>query len=219
MTIAISGMTSSGKSSLVDNLAQHFPNSLKLNEFDPNDEMFNTMLKWHLDHKPHATLTFETYIMASHVRNFQKVQEEFYAQKMDPKQDFIFLDRFCVEHLIFGEVAFSKIDPEALGVYLAASNQLINKNVLPDFAIFLDLSFENFKKRLFTRNRKSEIDSWSSNEEYWKKLHSLYRPTFERLCKENNIKYYILDTNNLDIQQVLDNTITIIQQHKNIQNN
>lgn len=211
MTIAISGMTSSGKSSLTSNLHNHFQNSLRLNEFEEDDEMFYTMLKWHLDHKPHATLTFETYIMASHVRNLRQLKDEFENKKMNPEKDFIFLDRFSVEHLIFGEVAFNDIDPEAFEVYQAATSKLISKDALPDYAIFLDLSFESFKERIFERNRKSEIESWDSNEEYWKRLHGLYKVTFERLCKEYNVKYFIVNTDGLKKEQTFEKVLNLIK--------
>ncbi|SYV93084.1 Deoxyguanosine kinase, partial [Mycoplasmopsis synoviae] len=46
MLIGISGMISSGKSTLSKNLNKHYKKSMLLNEFQEEDVVFNTMLDW-----------------------------------------------------------------------------------------------------------------------------------------------------------------------------
>ncbi|MGV2393628.1 UNVERIFIED_CONTAM: deoxynucleoside kinase [Campylobacter lari] len=45
MIIGISGMIGAGKSTLSKNLAAEFPDSLMLEEFEEDNEVFNTFLK------------------------------------------------------------------------------------------------------------------------------------------------------------------------------
>ncbi|SYV97290.1 Deoxyguanosine kinase, partial [Mycoplasmopsis edwardii] len=46
MLIGISGMISSGKSTLTKKLHEHFNSSLMLEEYEENNVVFNTFLKW-----------------------------------------------------------------------------------------------------------------------------------------------------------------------------
>ncbi|SYV97288.1 Deoxyguanosine kinase, partial [Mycoplasmopsis edwardii] len=46
MVIAISGMIGSGKSTLSKELSNIYNNSILVEEFSDNDEVFNTFLKW-----------------------------------------------------------------------------------------------------------------------------------------------------------------------------
>ncbi|SYV92542.1 Deoxyguanosine kinase, partial [Mycoplasmopsis synoviae] len=47
MIVAVSGMISSGKSTLVKKLNSHYENnSLYLDEYKKDDEIFSTMLRW-----------------------------------------------------------------------------------------------------------------------------------------------------------------------------
>ncbi|SYV94811.1 Deoxyguanosine kinase, partial [Mycoplasmoides gallisepticum] len=54
-----------------------------------------------------------------------------------------------------------------LNAYQAMFDMMIDKNEIPDIAIFLDVNFENFKKRLFKRNRKVEVNNFDENLDYW----------------------------------------------------
>ncbi|EPL02845.1 deoxynucleoside kinase family protein, partial [Chlamydia psittaci 02DC14] len=46
-----------------------------------------------------------------------------------------------------------------LEAYDALFSKLISKEELPDFAIYLDITFDTFKKRIFERGRESEINN------------------------------------------------------------
>ncbi|QIW62554.1 deoxynucleoside kinase [Mycoplasmopsis gallinacea] len=209
MKIAISGMISSGKSTLVNHLASHFQKiapSDFLKEFKEDDEIFNNLLKWHLEHIPNVTLAFETYVLDSHISELE-IKEANLKSKY--KQYYIFLDRFSVEHIIFSKIAFDT-NSRQWKAYQKIANSLINASNIPDFVIFLDLDFETFKKRIFARNREVEIANWETNEAYYKKLHSNYKDNFISLCNQYQVRYEIIDTNELNEEEVLKKAIALI---------
>ncbi|TNK94613.1 hypothetical protein C4M98_04210 [Mycoplasmopsis pullorum] len=91
---------------------------------------------------------------------------------------------------------------------------MINPTNIPDFVIFLDVDFDTFKKRLFKRNRRAEVDNWDTNYDYYKKMHSTYKQNFVDLCHEYNVNYVIINTNNLDENEVLKASVDLIEQNR-----
>ncbi|MBN0919468.1 deoxynucleoside kinase [[Mycoplasma] gypis] len=216
MIIGISGMISSGKSSLSEKLHKEYKTSKMLIEFDEDDEVFNTFLKWLYEKKPDLTIGFQSYIVESHSTKFNKVIDDYQAQGLNPKKDHIFLDRFSLEHYIFAKINLMQKGKRYLEAYDALFEHLITEHELPDLAIFLDINFETFKKRIFQRGRKSEIDNWEKNIDYFKILHESYLATFEELAKKYNLKYEVIDTNNLTEQEVLAKAKEIIEKYSSL---
>ncbi|QIW62693.1 deoxynucleoside kinase [Mycoplasmopsis gallinacea] len=202
MIVAVSGMISSGKSTLVKQLAQKCGvNNLILDEYDPKDFVFENLLSWFLQHKPNVGLSFDIYVIDSHVERVHQIREKMVKNNLE--NSFIFLDRFPLEHCIFAFVDFGYIqDKKYLQVYKAGLNELITPESLPDFVIYLDMDFETFKKRLFKRNRPAEVNNWSKNITYWEKLHSIYKKEFIKMCEEFNVQYQIIDTNGKSEEEV-----------------
>ena len=190
MIIGISGMIAAGKSSLSEKLHKYYKTSMMLHEFEEDDEVFNTFLKWLYENKPNLTIGFQSYIVENHSSKFAEILTKFESMKLDEIRDHIFLDRFSVEHYIFAK--------------------LITKSELPNFSIFLDISFDTFKKRIFQRGRESEINNFSENYEYFKNLHENYFKIFKEIAKRFKLKYYIIDTNNKTEEEVFLEAINII---------
>lgn len=213
MKIAISGMISSGKSSLTTALVEYyskFKPATFLSEFKEDDIVFHNLLKWHLQRRANVTLAFETYVMDSHISELTNIE----AQMKRKYDEFdIFLDRFCVEHIIFAQNAFD-LSSRHWKSYKKMVDQMINPTNIPDFVIFLDVDFDTFKKRLFKRNRSAEVDNWDTNYDYYKKMHSTYKQNFIDLCHEYNVNYAIINTNNLDENEVLKASIDLIEQNR-----
>lgn len=92
--------------------------------------------------------------------------------------------------------------------------KLISKDELPDFAIFLDINFETFKKRIFTRGRQSEVDNWDENYEYFRNLHENYFKIFKEIAQKFGLKYVVIDTNNLTEKEVFNKALDIIESEK-----
>ncbi|MGY6171788.1 deoxynucleoside kinase [Candidatus Mycoplasma pogonae] len=211
MIIGISGMISSGKSTLTQQLASHYPASQKLLEFEEDDEVFNTFLKWFYEQKENLSIGFQTYIIEAHSSKFNKLYQDYYAQNLDYQNNHIFLDRFSLEHYIFAKVNLKQKPEKYFKAYDLAFRTLINKEELPDFAIYLDMSFETFKERFFKRGRQVEVDQWDINQAYFYNLHKVYKEIFIQLCHEFNLKYFIIDTEGKNEDQVFVEAIVLIE--------
>ncbi|AAZ43561.1 deoxynucleoside kinase [Mycoplasmopsis synoviae] len=210
MKIAISGMVASGKSTLTKKLhTEYFKNSFMLKEYEEDDEVFEKLLKWKLEKKPNVVLPFEVYIMDNHIEKMKKLYKEYLAKD----NYYIFSDRFSIEHQIFAITAFEK-EPHKHKTYLDVVNSIIVPEVLPDYIFYLDVTYETFEKRFLKRQYKSEMDTYHKNKEAFKKLHTIYKENFVNLCKEFNLKYHIVDVNNLDENEVAQKVASLIQNLK-----
>ncbi|APJ38531.1 deoxynucleoside kinase [Mycoplasmopsis pullorum] len=215
MLIGISGMISSGKSTLTKNLVKHYQdNCLYLNEYEENDEVFNTFLKWLYSGKKNISLGFQCFVVENHLNRVDRILEEFHDLKMKKNSDFIFLDRFSLEHYIFAMINFENAQSRFFNAYQKAFEVAVTKKQLPNFVLYLDLDFSTFKDRLFARGRAVEIKNWDLNEEYFKVLHQAYQDHFINLCQKYKIDYAIIDTNNLNAREVTKEAIRILEEYK-----
>lgn len=217
MVIGISGMIAAGKSQLSDKLYKHYEDSIMLHEFEENDEVFNTFLKWLYEKQPNLTIGFQSYIVENHSAKFAEVYKKYQSENKDPKKSHIFLDRFSVEHYIFAKLILKEKEPKYLEAYDALFERLITHEELPDFAIFLDISFDTFKKRILKRGRDSEIANFDDNFDYFQNLHANYLKIFKEIADKFNLKYFIIDTNNKSEQEVFVEATKIIEnESKNV---
>lgn len=218
MIIGISGMIAAGKSSLSEKLHNYYKTSIMLHEFEEDDDVFNTFLKWLYENKPNLTIGFQSYIIENHSTKFAQLIEDFNKLKLNKINDHIFLDRFSVEHYIFAKLILSKKEKKYLEAFDALFAKLITKSELPDFALFLNISFDTFRKRIFQRGRKSEIENFDANYSYFKQLHESYFEIFKQIAKKFNLKYFVIDTDGLTENQVFDKAIEIINHETEKQN-
>ncbi|WP_330463591.1 deoxynucleoside kinase [Metamycoplasma gateae] len=212
MIIGISGMIAAGKSSLSNKLIEHYPNSLLLKEFEEDDEVFNTFLKWLYEKKENLTIGFQSYIIENHSAKFADI----FKKLMDkPNKDrHLFLDRFSIEHYIFAKLILKEKEPKYLEAYDALFTKLITKEEMPDLVIFLDINFETFKKRIFERGRASEVENWDINYEYFKNLHQNYYKIFKELADNFQLNFRTINTNELTEEQVFETVLKIIDEEE-----
>lgn len=211
MLIGISGMIGSGKSTLTKKLTNHYKTSMALKEFEDDDEVFNQFLKWLYNKTPNLTIGFQSYVVENHTSKLAALFEEFKSLNKKHSQDHIFLDRFSIEHYIFASVNLTS--QKYMDGYDSLFSHLITQEETPDLAIYLDMSFDTFKKRLFERGRQVEIDNYDLNEEYFKNLHSVYKSIFEKQAQKFKMDYIILDTNNMDETEVFNKVVDIIENY------
>lgn len=209
MLIAISGMISSGKSTLSKKLTKAFPGSVLVDEFSEKDEVFNTFLSWFYNKKKNLSLGFQSYVLESHLDKVNKVISK-NQHLLNSKNSHIFIDRFLIEHYIFASLGLKEKEKKYFSGYCALFEKLIYSEKLPNLVIFLDVDFVNFKDRFTKRGRLIEISTWEKNQKYYQDLHKIYKPTFQQLVKKYQINCQILDTNNLIEEQVLEKVIKLI---------
>ncbi|WP_326494997.1 deoxynucleoside kinase [Mycoplasmopsis felis] len=212
MVIAISGMIGSGKSTLSKQLNQHYHKSYLLEEFAQDDDVFNTFLKWVYEKEPNIDIAFQSYIIESLSDTFTK-KEKLFLKDRNHKEHYMFLDRFNLEHYIFALVTLEKKPYRYTQAFNALFEHIINLDDNPDLAIFLDADFDTIKSRILSRGRKIEIDNFEINEYYFKRLHSLYKELFLFLVNKYNIPYYIINTNDINDEKVLNQTIDFIDKY------
>ncbi|WP_029512546.1 deoxynucleoside kinase [Mycoplasmopsis iners] len=213
MIIGISGMISSGKSTLTERLVKEYSNSMMLAEFGENDEVFNTFLKWLYEKKPNLTIGFQSYVVENHTSKLAECVEDFKAKGYKFKTNHLFLDRFSIEHYIFANVNLKPKGEKYLKGYDALFSHLITEDETPDLAIYLDMTFETFKNRLFTRGREVEVENWTLNESYFKELYDLYKPLFLKQAKKYNLDYVVINTDNLTEEEVYQEAKKIIDNY------
>ncbi|MGV2393629.1 UNVERIFIED_CONTAM: deoxynucleoside kinase [Campylobacter lari] len=126
----------------------------------------------------------------------------------------MFLDRFSVEHYIFAHVNLKSKGSKYLKGYDALFTHLITKDETPDIAIYLDMSYETFEKRLFDRGRDVEIRNYEANKTYFRELYNVYKELFIKQAKKYNLKYFIINTDNLTENEVFEQAICIIKTNK-----
>ncbi|WBP84355.1 deoxynucleoside kinase [Mycoplasmopsis edwardii] len=210
MVIAISGMIGSGKSTLSKELNNIYNNSILVEEFSDNDEVFNTFLKWVYEQEPNIDIAFQSYIIESLSDTFKKEEETFLNKFESHKKAYMFLDRFNIEHYIFAIVTLEKKQQKYLKAFDILFRHIIDTRDNPDLAIFLDANFEVIKERILLRGRKVEVDNFEINEPYFQRLHELYKELFVKLCTFYNIPYRIINTNFKKDYEVLEEAEQII---------
>ena len=197
--IVIGGMIAAGKSSLVGSLPFK-----AIQELDPNDELQNVLISKMYEGDDIAKQVFQLDIMLSRFDKYKNA-----VQNKDNK--FVF-DRSIFEDWIFAKLLLSKI-PNVWEYYDSIWNDKINEMVnelgIPELYLILDINWETFMKRIFIRNRKSEVDNFNKNESYFKELFSIYLVELKRMLDKYNIPYIIVDVNDKD-------KLSVINEAKNI---
>lgn len=198
MKIAIGGMIASGKSTLVNKIADHY-NYHTAEEFDSNDHVFNTLLEWLYEGVEDVEMLLQVYFLHKH----WKVSKVY--------NDDVVVDRHMIEHWLFAQHNIQ--EPVIRNFYNGIFHAYMNDVKQPDLYIILDLNWDSFKNRIFARGREQEIENFPSNEPYFKGLMDDYVNKLKAQCAIYNIPYIIIDTNVLDIDGVYEEAKRLIDKH------
>lgn len=196
MKIAIGGMIASGKSTLVNALSKEF-NLQKMDEFDKDDEVFNTLLKWLYEGKENVEMLLQIYFLHKHWNTQNKIKGD------------VIVDRHIIEHWLFAQINLQKY-PEVLNMYNGLFHAYMNTVVHPDFYIILDMDWESFKERIMKRGRVQEIENFGQNENYFKYLMDGYVRKLKAQCDIYNIPSIVIDTSGMSEEDVFDAAAQII---------
>jgi deoxyadenosine/deoxycytidine kinase len=121
------------------------------------------------------------------------------------------LDRGIWEDWFFAKLLMKKNNPKTYKYFKIFWKNLIKEKIKlfgkPNLYIYLKVDWKTFKKRIFIRGRKEEIDNFDKNKDYFKNLLDEYEKNFVSLLKKWNIKTLVLNTNKLNKDEVLEKTL------------
>lgn len=195
--IAVGGMIGVGKSTLTDKLAEALKID-KMQEFEADDEVFHTLLRWLYEGRPNVEMLLQIYFLHSH-----------WLRQTEVGNNSVIIDRDITEHWLFAQKNL-KAYPKVMNMYNGLFHQYINDWKKPDLYIILDLSWDEFRQRIFTRGRQSEIDNFNENEDYFKNLIEDYTKLLIAQCTIHDINFCVINTNNKTQDEVLKEAIAVI---------
>ncbi|MDI6453596.1 deoxynucleoside kinase [Peloplasma aerotolerans] len=202
MKISVGGMIASGKSTLVKRLGEAL-NLPVMEEFEKDDEVFNTLLKWLYEQKENVEMLLQIYFIHNHWLNQQKYNNHF------------IVDRDLVEHWLFAQHNLKNM-PTIMNMYNGVFHAYMNQITKPDIYIILDVNWDNFEDRVMNRGRQQEIDNFDKNKKYFSSLLKDYTTKIAAQCSVYDIPYVIVKTSGKSEDQVFEESLAAV---KKIQNN
>jgi len=197
MKISVGGMIASGKSTLVQRLGKELDLPV-MEEFEKDDDVFNTLLKWLYEQRDNVEMLLQIYFIHNHWLNQQKYDNSF------------IVDRDLVEHWLFAQHNLKSM-PTIMNMYNGVFHAYMNQIKKPDLYLILDVDWENFKDRVMTRGRGQEIENFDKNKEYFYNLMKDYTTKIAAQCAVYEIPYVIINTNGLTEDEVFKKSIEAIK--------
>lgn len=189
-SIVVGGMIAFGKSTLVNAISQKMNNVNVVTELDESDVLSTLLLEkmYGRDNNIIYGSVFQLYFVLQRFENFRRNCNQ---------ENLTIFDRSIFEDWLFAHENI--VRPSVFRYYESLwkdiSNELVYEHGVPKLYVILSGNWELFKKRLFERNRKSEIENFDKNKLYFEKLLSVYEEYMVNVCKDFGIKYLILDAN------------------------
>ncbi len=199
--IAVGGMISVGKSTIVERIAKDlgFEPIYELSD-DPNDLM-NILLDKMYQREPIANSVCQLQFL---LNRFKRYKESITNSKIKNPKIFdrtIFEDRLFAFHNMLDEPTvyeyYEKLWKEQV-------NQLVYEIGTPKLYIILKITWTKFLERLYKRNRNIEIKNFKKNETYFKLLNKGYVKYLTSVCATYRIPYIIIDVTNKTVNQEID---------------
>lgn len=197
MKISVGGMIASGKSTLVKKLGEALGLPV-MEEFEKDDEVFNTLLKWLYEKKDNVEMLLQIYFIHNHWLNQQKYEGHF------------IVDRDLIEHWLFAYHNLRNM-PTIMNMYNGVFHSYMNQIKHPDVYIILDVNWDQFKDRVLKRGREQEIENFELNQSYFQALIADYTQKIVSQCSVYGIPYHVIDTNDKSEDDVLKEALQIIQ--------
>ncbi|MCP4337277.1 MAG: deoxynucleoside kinase [Mycoplasma sp.] len=203
--IIVGGTVAAGKSTLVDKLSKHLGwNAVA--ELRENDEVQDIVLKKMYEGKRLHMLTIQCFFINNRLKQYE---ENFNGKVMS------ILDRGIWEDLIFAKLWF-KDDIKSHEFYIQFWNGYVEKIIkefgLPKLYVYLLVDWDTFKTRIFNRARKSEIQNFHKNSNFFKELLKEYNTNFINILKKWNIDYIVLDTKKISKEETLNQTLKLLKE-------
>lgn len=197
MKIAVGGMIAAGKTNLSQRLSEEL-NLPVMTEYDGDDMVFNTLLKWLYDGVDNIEMLLQIYFL----------QNSWIRQK-EYKNDFI-VDRDIIEHWLFAQENL-KGKPEIMNMYNGLFYTYMNSITKPDLYIILDVDWKHFKERVFNRQRSQEVETFEQNSAYFAGLLQNYVQRMRAQCVIFDVPYVVIDTNDKTEDEVFQDVLKKIK--------
>ena len=199
--IIIGGTIAAGKSTLVDGIADQ-TGFYPYPELREGDEVQEIILKKLYENERIHKATVQYYFITNRYRQFKDSSSKLMTS---------ILDRSIWEDFIFAKLLM-KDEPKSYEhfkkLWRKTIENALNKFGTPKLYIYLKVDWENFKKRIFNRNREAEIANFSQNEEYFKDLLNEYINNFRNIVEEWGIPFLEIDTTKMNHKEVIDFAMT-----------
>ncbi len=190
-SICIGGMIAFGKSTLTESLKNKYDkNANVVFELDEDDNLMMMLLEkmYQRENNDLYGSLFQLYFVLNRFENYKKNAN---------------LDRLTIfDRSIFEDWLFARENINSPSVFHyynslweSVCRELIYDYGVPKLYIILDGDWELFKKRIYQRNRKVEIDNFEKNENYFKQLLLKYADYLVSACKDFGIDYIVVDAN------------------------
>lgn len=205
--IAIGGMIAMGKSTLAKALYERFAEySTYVEELDETDEY--TML---LLDKMYQRENEELYGPMFQL-NFVLQRYLRYKEVLEKTDKLVFFDRTIFEDFVFAVENIKS--PATLKYYTALYDDICTKlrykEGVPQWYIILDGDWELFKERIYKRGRKSEIENFEKNEDYFRHLQKNYVTWLKGICNSTGISCLVVDAK-LSTEEQVDYIVNALQ--------
>lgn len=199
--IIIGGPIAVGKSTLVGSLP-FFP----IQELDANDELQQLLLEQMYVGDPIAPQVFQLDMLLTRFDKYKKYANQEKTSVFDRS---IFEDIFFAKKLL-------KNYPNVWNYYHAIwkdkVEELLEEVGAPRLYILLTCDWENFKNRVFARNREAEINNFQRNEEYFKSMINEYEEFMKKQFEEYKLPFVIINTNDKKQIEIIDYVKTILRE-------
>lgn len=194
--IIIGGTIAAGKSTLVEGLskAKGFEPVPELRE---GDEVQSILLQKLYEGTRIHKATVQYYFIANRYKQYKEESGGLVTS---------ILDRGIWEDWFFALLLMAD-EPKSYNHYIklwkSTIEKILNLYGYPKAYFYVKVDWEHFKKRIFGRNRESEIKNFSANEGYFRALLNEYNENFEELLRKWEIEPIVIDTNILNPEEVV----------------
>ena len=199
--VIIGGTVAAGKSTLVEALskATGWPAIPELREGDKIQEII--LQKLYEGSRIHLA-TVQYYFISNRYRQYKEISNNLVTS---------ILDRGIWEDWIFSKLLM-RTEPKSYEHYKKLWRTTIEK-VLTQFGkpkayIYVQVDWETFKTRIYTRSREAEVANFAKNENYFRELLQEYQDHFVEILREWDIEPIIIDSRKLNKEEMLQKTIS-----------
>ena len=168
--IIVEGMTASGKSTIVNLLAERLGFKVMPEEFRDSHDLLS---KFH--HERRWAFPMQLNFLVTRFAQYLCASEE---------------DNYILDRSIFGDKVYATLyykkgyfHDSQFGCYLTLYDSLLRYVRNPKLLILVKCPFEEIMRRIHSRGRQDEIDA---GEEYWRSLYDAYMPFLDFVKSETS---------------------------------